>query len=65
VGLWDEAWLHQRLKYMAVGGYENQVSAMVAKLLPRGKVLLSHGLMNSNRSYNCSVPEGIEQKAAA
>jgi hypothetical protein len=36
--LWDEAWLRDRLNYMASGGYENQVSAVVAKLLLRGKV---------------------------
>ena len=35
--LWDEAWLHDRLKKIASGGYENQVSAVVAKLLLRGK----------------------------
>ena len=34
--LWDEAWLRDRLKDMAAGGYENQVSAMVAKLLLHG-----------------------------
>jgi hypothetical protein len=33
--LWDEFWLHDRLKEMADGGYENQVSAVVAKLLIR------------------------------
>jgi hypothetical protein len=36
--LWDEAWLRDRLRHMASGGYENQVSAVVAKLLLRGKV---------------------------
>ena len=34
--LWDEFWLRDRLKSMASGGYENQVSAVVAKLLLRG-----------------------------
>lgn len=36
--LWDEAWLRDRLQKMAKSGYENQVSAVVAKLLLRGKV---------------------------
>ena|SRR5215208_2318401 len=36
--LWDEAWLRDRLKYMSNGGYENQVSSVVAKLLLRGTV---------------------------
>jgi hypothetical protein len=36
--LWDEAWLRDRLRQMAEYGYENQVSAVVAKLLLRGKV---------------------------
>jgi hypothetical protein len=36
--LWDEAWLRQRLQGMAKRGYENQVSAVVAKLLLRGAV---------------------------
>lgn len=36
--LWDEKRLHQRLKVMSERGYENQVSAVVAKLLLRGKV---------------------------
>ena len=35
--LWDEAWLHDRLHEMAAGGYENQVSAVVAKMLVRWK----------------------------
>lgn len=35
---WDEAWLRERLQRMASQGYENQVSAVVAKLLLRGKV---------------------------
>jgi hypothetical protein len=35
--LWDEAWLQESLQHMASGGYENQVSAVVAKLLLRGK----------------------------
>jgi hypothetical protein len=36
--LWDEPWLHKRLKQMSDQGYENQVSAVVAKLLLRGKI---------------------------
>jgi hypothetical protein len=36
--LWDETWLRERLRHMADRGYENQVSAVVAKLLIRGKV---------------------------
>jgi hypothetical protein len=36
--LWDEAWLRDRLKRMAGQGYENQVSAVVAKLLLRETV---------------------------
>jgi hypothetical protein len=36
--LWDEPWLRERLAKMASKGYENQVSAVVAKLLLRGKV---------------------------
>jgi hypothetical protein len=35
---WDEHWLRERLERMAKQGYENQVSAVVAKLLLRGKV---------------------------
>ena len=35
--LWDEPWLRERLAEMANLGYENQVSAVVAKLLLRGK----------------------------
>src|SRR5271165_4008753 len=35
---WDESWLRDRLQRMAQQGYENQVSAVVAKLLLRGKV---------------------------
>ena len=31
--LWDEPWLRERLKEMSGRGYENQVSAVVAKLL--------------------------------
>jgi len=34
---WDEAWLQDCLKEMSDGGYENQVSAVVSKLLLRGK----------------------------
>jgi hypothetical protein len=36
--LWDEPWLRQHLQAMANQGYENQTSAVVAKLLLRGKV---------------------------
>lgn len=36
--LWDESWLRERLKRMSNQSYENQVSAVVAKLLLRGKV---------------------------
>ncbi len=36
--LWDERWLRERLRVMSERGYENQVSAVVAKLLLRGKV---------------------------
>ena len=36
--LWDEPWLRNRLQVMSQRGYENQVSAVVAKLLLRGKV---------------------------
>lgn len=36
--LWDETWLRQRLQAMSERGYENQVSAVVSKLLLRGKV---------------------------
>jgi hypothetical protein len=36
--LWDEPWLRDRLKIMSERGYENQVSAVVAKLLLRGNV---------------------------
>lgn len=36
--LWDEPWLRKHLQRMAAQGYENQVSAVVAKLLLRGKV---------------------------
>ena len=35
---WDETWLRERLQQMALLGYENQVSAVVAKLLLRGRV---------------------------
>jgi hypothetical protein len=35
--LWDETWLRNKLKKMSDQGYENQVSAVVAKLLLRGK----------------------------
>jgi hypothetical protein len=34
--LWDERWLRERLHHMAMQGYENQVAAVVAKLLIRG-----------------------------
>ena len=36
--LWDELWLREKLKRMSELGYENQVSAVVAKLLLRGAV---------------------------
>jgi hypothetical protein len=34
--LWDEAWLREWLARMAATGYENQISAVVSKLLLRG-----------------------------
>ena len=34
--LWDENWLRERLGRMAARGYENQISAVVSKLLLRG-----------------------------
>jgi len=34
--LYDEEWLRSKLRKMAEGGYENQVSAVVAKILLRG-----------------------------
>jgi hypothetical protein len=36
--LWDEPWLRKRLQAMSEGGYENQMSAVVSKLLLRGKI---------------------------
>lgn len=36
--LLDEKWFTSRLRKMAEGGYENQVSAVVAKLILRGAV---------------------------
>ena len=36
--LWDETWLRRWLQYMSKQGYENQVSAVVSKLLLRGKL---------------------------
>jgi hypothetical protein len=36
--LWDAEWLQDRLRAMASRGYENEVSAVVAKLLLRSKV---------------------------
>jgi hypothetical protein len=36
--LWDESWLRQKLKSMSERGYEDQVSAVVSKLLLRGRV---------------------------
>jgi hypothetical protein len=33
--LWDEEWLQKRLRLMSEHGYENQVSAVVAKLILR------------------------------
>lgn len=41
--LWDEVWLRDRLKKLAARGYENQVSAVVAKLLLRGELSASGG----------------------
>ncbi len=35
--LWDEKWLYDRLRAMSERGYENQVSAVVSKLLLRGR----------------------------
>lgn len=35
--LWDEKWLREQLQTMSERGYENQTSAVVAKLLLRGK----------------------------
>ena len=35
--LWDEKWLRERLQRLSNQSYENQVSAVVAKLLLRGK----------------------------
>ena len=37
--LWDETWLRKQLQAMADGGYENQISAVVAKLILRGKAV--------------------------
>jgi hypothetical protein len=37
--LWDEHWLRERLQSLSKGVYENQISAVVAKLLLRGKVV--------------------------
>jgi hypothetical protein len=34
--LWDEKWLQNQLSALSKGGYENQVSSVVAKLLLRG-----------------------------
>ncbi|HEY2415704.1 MAG TPA: hypothetical protein VGI40_25925 [Pirellulaceae bacterium] len=34
--LWDEEWIAERLATVAKGGYENDVTAVVAKLLLRG-----------------------------
>jgi hypothetical protein len=36
--LWDESWLKANLRQMEKGGYENQVSAVVTKLLLRGEI---------------------------
>ena len=36
--LWDEPWLREKLEAMSQRGYENQVSAVISKLLLRGKV---------------------------
>ena len=35
--LWDEQWISERLATLAKGGYENDVTAVVAKLLLRAK----------------------------
>ena len=35
--LWDESWLREGLQRMSKGGYENQVSAVVSKVLLRDK----------------------------
>jgi hypothetical protein len=35
--LWDEEWIGQQLAALAEGGYENDVTAVVAKLLLRGR----------------------------
>ena len=37
--LWDERWLHDKLEAMSKDPYENQVTAVVSKLLLRGKVM--------------------------
>ncbi|MEI9890481.1 MAG: hypothetical protein WDN45_07645 [Caulobacteraceae bacterium] len=39
--LWDESWLRSELRLMAGRGYENEVSAVVAKLLLRGQTDIS------------------------
>jgi hypothetical protein len=39
--LFDEKWLHDQLTKMSQRGYEDQVSAIVAKLLLKGKGRLS------------------------
>jgi hypothetical protein len=36
--LWDEQWLRENLRLMARKSYENQVSAVVAKMLLRGSL---------------------------
>jgi hypothetical protein len=36
--LWDDRWLREKLEMMSKRGYENQVSAVISKLLLRGKV---------------------------
>ena len=35
---WDKAWLRERLEGLVNSGYQNEVSAVVAKLLLRGRV---------------------------
>lgn len=36
--LWDEPWLREHLRVMSQRGYENHVSAVVAKLLLEGNI---------------------------
>jgi hypothetical protein len=46
--LWDEAWLQENLSRMAAGGYENQVSSVVAKLIMRSRVDMSPAANTAN-----------------